>query len=192
MATKETLSKDTFGELIRDAGGWSEFLYAMYRKLIQLTERLDQGKSDTQMSTTVDTWVEEALAAAPPDEEGEDEQMLGDYSASYGWHLLHPACESWPEVRRLRANIVADCKAQSVFRSGPDLVVNAVEMAVRAGRAFQTYRDWVWSMTGDPDTKPAVAGLDPWSYLPGLQELAGEADDPAWRCRFIEIHQGSR
>jgi hypothetical protein len=199
MATKEreSLSKDTFIELVQDRGGWQGFLYALYQKLVSVAERLDHLtarvtdlEGDEITSGTVDAWVADAAAKDPGDA---DEQMLGDRSP-YGWHLLHPECWSWDEVRRLRAEIVEDVKAQGIFKTPGHQVINSVTDAIHRGKAFESYRRFVWEQTGDPEARPAVAGLDPLSYLGGLQELASEADEPAkYRNRFIEIHvKGTR
>lgn len=197
MTTKERnekLTEDTFVEIVRDRGGWQGFWYALYQKLISLAEEVSrltarigrlEGGEITQ--ATVDAWVEDATENDP----SKDEQMLGERSP-YGWHLLHPECWSWNEVRRLRESIVAGTKAQGTFKTPGDMVSNSVESAIHRGKAFESYRRWVWSQTGDPESRPAIAGLDPWSHLGGLEELAGPADEPnKYTNRFVEIHVAS-
>lgn len=118
----------------------------------------------------------------------EREQMLGDLSISHPWHRLHRHCWSWPQVTLLRDKIIEDCIDQSIFNVGRNLVWNSIVDAIHRNAAFRGYRDWVWRQTGDPNAHPAVLGLDPWSHVPGLVELAGTADDPVFANRFIEIH----
>ena len=213
---KDTLDKEIFIDLVKDAGGWSDFLYGIYQKLLRvaqdhlkLKEQVHQLEST--MEATVDDWVTDALKNTPKDDEEEEsapryfknrkgalvpeyqgEQMLGDRSP-YGWHLLHPDCKSWDTVNWLRDRITDACKAQGIFNTAdPTLLQNSVESAVHRNAQFKAYRDWVWQQTGEPQAKPAIMGLDPWSYMDGLKDLAGPADDPAYRCYFIEIHMRSR
>jgi hypothetical protein len=190
----DTLSKETYLDLVADVGGGQEFLYAIYKKVIQLTAeveglaaRLEHLELGTIDHRTVDAWLKQAVQNQPPEEE--DGQMLGDLvsiSDGRSWYHLHPNCPSWPVVKQLRSKIVAAARAHGLYPSAGDLLANSVESAVKRNAEFRPYRDWV-HQTSRPD--PSDWGLDPWSYIPGLELLAGPASDPRHLCLFVEIRQ---
>ena len=101
---KDTLDKETFIDLVKDAGGWSDFLYGIYQKLLRVTQdhlklKEQVHQLESTMEATVDDWVTDALKNTPKDDEEEEsapryfknrkgalvpeyqgEQMLGDRS----------------------------------------------------------------------------------------------------------------
>jgi hypothetical protein len=188
----EILTKETYQELVKDSGGLTEFTYALWQKaerihkeVLDLRDRVDDIEEKVFEEDDDETAYQ--LAHIPAEEHRE--QMLGDLSTSYPWHLLHRDCWSWPQVRALREKIIADANEARVFNARPDQTEQSVISAIHRNSAFRGYREWVWRETGGTtEDKRMIAGLDPWAYLEGLKILAGPAEDGAYKNAFVEIH----
>lgn len=195
MSVAELPARESLAQIVADTGvgkGATRIVDAMEslfreqaalsREVFELRHRLRKVELGTQQIVALNRRARAFLDGEPANRE----QMLGE-SSPLGWYTLHKHCWSQPIVRRLQEKIVEGCVRQQLFGTSRSLSAASADLAVHRNQAFRPYRLWVWGETGDPNATQPVAGLDPWSYIDGLWELAGPADDPAYRNRFIEI-----